>query len=544
MAKIVTVEEMVAIEKEADASGLSYDQMMQNAGRSIAQAIVQRLPAIAGKRVLILAGSGNNGGDGLVVAHHLEQAGAQVSVYLSKPRPQEDGNLARLVGREILIANADDDQRYRVLRNTVGATDILVDALLGTGLELPLRGSALEILAQTQAALQQRPGHPPYVVAVDCPSGLNSDTGEIAEEALTADLTVTLAAAKQGLIRFPGAEKVGELVVGEIGLSEMASDLDDIDLELATAEGVAALLPARPRNSHKGTYGRAVIVGGSITLPGAAVLAGLGAYRVGTGLVTLAVPSAIQSLLAAQLPEATWILLPHEMGLLNVSAVDVLDSEMTGVDALLVGPGLGQDKLTEDFLARLLGVEVAAHRGKLGFVAKESEEETATSGLAPLVVDADALKLLVEVENWPQRLPANTILTPHPGEMAVLTGLDKVELQQDRVGAARQFAGEWGHVVVYKGAFTVVAAPDGRTTVLPFATSALATAGTGDVLAGAIVGLLAQGVEPYKAAVLGGFLHGRAGELAADTLGSEATVIAGDVSDALPQALSELSLNG
>lgn len=544
MAKIVTVEEMVAIEKEADASGLSYDQMMQNAGRSIAQAIVQRLPAIAGKRVLILAGSGNNGGDGLVVAHHLERAGAQVSVYLSKPRPQEDGNLARLVGREILIANADDDQRYRVLRNTVGATDILVDALLGTGLELPLRGSALEILAQTQAALQQRPGHPPYVVAVDCPSGLNSDTGEIAEEALTADLTVTLAAAKQGLIRFPGAEKVGELVVGEIGLSEMASDLDDIDLELATAEGVAALLPARPRNSHKGTYGRAVIVGGSITLPGAAVLAGLGAYRVGTGLVTLAVPSAIQSLLAAQLPEATWILLPHEMGLLNVSAVDVLDSEMTGVDALLVGPGLGQDKLTEDFLARLLGVEVAAHRGKLGFVAKESEEETATSGLAPLVVDADALKLLVEVENWPQRLPANTILTPHPGEMAVLTGLDKVELQQDRVGAARQFAGEWGHVVVYKGAFTVVAAPDGRTTVLPFATSALATAGTGDVLAGAIVGLLAQGVEPYKAAVLGGFLHGRAGELAADTLGSEATVIAGDVSDALPQALSELSLNG
>lgn len=544
MAKIVTVEEMVAIEKEADASGLSYDQMMQNAGRSIAQAIVQRLPAIAGKRVLILAGSGNNGGDGLVVAHHLERAGAQVSVYLSKPRPQEDGNLARLVGREILIANADDDQRYRVLRNTVGATDILVDALLGTGLELPLRGSALEILAQTQAALRQRPGHPPYVVAVDCPSGLNSDTGEIAEEALTADLTVTLAAAKQGLIRFPGAEKVGELVVGEIGLSEMASDLDDIDLELATAEGVAALLPARPRNSHKGTYGRAVIVGGSITLPGAAVLAGLGAYRVGTGLVTLAVPSAIQSLLAAQLPEATWILLPHEMGLLNVSAVDVLDSEMTGVDALLVGPGLGQDKLTEDFLARLLGVEVAAHRGKLGFVAKESEEETATSGLAPLVVDADALKLLVEVENWPQRLPANTILTPHPGEMAVLTGLDKVELQEDRVGAARQFAGEWGHVVVYKGAFTVVAAPDGRTTVLPFATSALATAGTGDVLAGAIVGLLAQGVEPYKAAVLGGFLHGRAGELAADTLGSEATVIAGDVSDALPQALSELSLNG
>lgn len=541
MLKILTVEEMMAIEKKADAGGLTYDQMMQNAGRSIAQEILRRRPAIDGQRVLILAGSGNNGGDGLVVAHHLEQAGAEVSVYLSKPRSDADANLARLTDREILIADAEDDQRFRVLRNAVGAADVLVDALLGTGLKLPLRGSAQEILEKTQTSLRARAGPPPYVVAVDCPSGLDCDTGEIAQEALAADLTVTLAAVKRGLLRFPGAEKVGEVVVGDIGLKETASDLEDIDLDLATAEGVAPWLPPRPRNSHKGTYGRAVIVGGSITLPGAAALAGIGAYRAGAGLVTLAVPSAIQSLLAPQLPEATWLLLPHEMGLLNVSAVEVLNDELAGVDALLVGPGLGQDKLTEDFMARVLGVEVAAHRGKLGFVAKEMEDELAAAGLPPLVVDADALKLLAAVPDWPQRLPTDSVLTPHPGEMAVLTGVDKAELQEDRVESARKYAAEWGHVVVYKGAFTVVAAADGRATVLPFATSALATAGTGDVLAGALVGLLAQGVEPYQAAVLAGFIHGRAGELAAAAMGSEAAVMAGDVGEHLSDAMAELA---
>lgn len=539
MPKILTVEQMQAFEKQADEGGLSYGQMMENAGRSVAEAILNRLPSLAGQRVVILAGSGNNGGDGLVAGHHLSEAGAEVSVYLATARGDDDPHLERLKERDLLIAEAGEDQRHRVLKNSLAGADVVIDALLGTGLRLPLRGGVQEVLASVQSALGARESRP-FVVAVDCPSGLDCDNGDIAQETLAADLTVTLAAAKQGLLRFPGAEKVGELVVGDIGMTEQKTDIGKVELELATAEAVIEWLPRRRRNSHKGTFGTAVVAGGSITLPGAAVLAGWGAYRVGAGLVTLAVPSSVQSLLAPQLPEATWILLPHEMGLLNENAVDVLVKELDGVAALALGPGLGWDDPTEDFLTKLFSLGRSSARGKIGFVAGEAVEGEGSAPLPPLVVDADALKLLVKVEDWPKRLPPAAVLTPHPGELAIMTGEAKEDLQEDRVATAQKYAAEWGHVLVYKGAFTVIAAPDGRTSVLPFATSALATAGTGDVLAGAILGFRAQGLAAYEAAVLGGYVHGRAGEMAAMALGSEAAVVAGDVADCLADAMAEL----
>lgn len=539
MPKILTVEQMQAFEKQADEGGLSYGQMMENAGRSVAEAILNRLPSLAGQRVVILAGSGNNGGDGLVAGHHLSEAGAEVSVYLATARGDDDPHLERLKERGLLIAEAGEDQRHRVLKNSLAGADVVIDALLGTGLRLPLRGGVQEVLASVQSALGARESRP-FVVAVDCPSGLDCDNGDIAQETLAADLTVTLAAAKQGLLRFPGAEKVGELVVGDIGMTEQKTDIGKVELELATAEAVIEWLPRRRRNSHKGTFGTAVVAGGSITLPGAAVLAGWGAYRVGAGLVTLAVPSSVQSLLAPQLPEATWILLPHEMGLLNENAVDVLVKELDGVAALALGPGLGWDDPTEDFLTKLFSLGRSSARGKIGFVAGEAVEGEGSAPLPPLVVDADALKLLVKVEDWPKRLPPAAVLTPHPGELAIMTGEAKEDLQEDRVATAQKYAAEWGHVLVYKGAFTVIAAPDGRTSVLPFATSALATAGTGDVLAGAILGFRAQGLAAYEAAVLGGYVHGRAGEMAAKALGSEAAVVAGDVADCLADAMAEL----
>lgn len=542
MAKIVSVQQMRTIEEAVDESGHTYDDMMALAGQAVADEIAKRMVPLEGRRVVILAGSGNNGGDGLVAGHHLAEAGAQVSVYLSKSRPEDDPNLSRLKERGILVAEADQDQRWRVLGNMLSTADVVVDAVLGTGLSLPLRGAAKELLERAKKALESRERQP-FVVAVDCPSGLDCDSGEVAPEALRADLTVTLAAAKPGLLKFPGAEQVGEIVVGDIGVPDRQPELDEADLELATPEMVRAWLPERPRNSHKGTYGRAVVVGGSVTLPGAAALAGEGAYRVGAGLVTLAVPSSVQGLLAPQLAEATWILLPHEIGLLNEDAVEVLMEGLEGVDAVLIGPGLGQDKPTRRFMGRLLGLEVTANRGKLGFVAKEEEASPSEVGLPPAVLDADALKLLKDIPEWNERLPAGSILTPHPGEMAILSGEDKDEIQNRRVDVAREFAKSWGHVLVLKGAFTVVAGPEGRTVVLPFATSALATAGTGDVLAGAILGLRAQGVAPFEAAVLGCYLHGRAGEIAAFGLGSEAAVVAGDVADALAEAIHDLGGN-
>jgi len=539
LAKIVTVEQMRTIEQAADASGLTYDQMMENAGRAVAEAILHRWPDLSGRQVLILIGSGNNGGDGLVVGHYLSEAGANVSAYLTHSRSEEDINLARLAKQAAEITTVEQDQRWRVLQKMVGRAYLIVDAVLGTGFRLPLKGVARDVLRTVKKALTNRERRP-MVVAVDCPSGLDCDSGQLAKEALDCDLTVTLAAVKPGLINFPGAEAVGKLVVADIGIPDDQKEIARINLELATRETVRSWLPDRPKDAHKGTFGRALIVAGSINFPGAAVLAGLGAYRVGAGLVTLAVPAPIQQMLVPQLPEATWVILPHELGVIAEGAAAVLEEELEQTQAMLLGPGFGQDPSTEAFLQELLGAEAGLARGQIGFIHSRDRKEVQTSNLPPCVVDADGLKLIKRISCWPDLLPENSVLTPHPGEMAVLTERPKSDIQADRVAAAMSWAKTWGHVVVLKGAFTVVASPDGRTTVIPFATPALARAGTGDVLAGAIVGFRAQGLKAYESAVMGAFLHGRAGELAAEMVGSDASVLAGDVADALSEAMEEL----
>lgn len=539
MTKIVSVAAMRDIEKAADAGGLSYERMMENAGKQVARAILDRVPDMEGKRVVILAGRGNNGGDGLVAGRHLAEAGAQVSAYLVQPREESDPHVSALRDRGLLIAEAGQDQRSRVLTNMLKAADIVIDSIFGTGLRLPLREPAKAVLEKARKDMQRRDALP-LIVAVDCPSGLDCDTGEVDEAALWCALTVTMAAAKTGMFRFPGAERVGELVVGDIGIPKSLRELKAVDLELATYDAVRPLMPARPKDSHKGTYGRAMVVGGSINLPGAAVLAGQAAYRSGAGLVTLAVPSSIQALLAPQLPEATWVLLPHEMGSVTEAAVDVLANEMEATQALVVGPGMSREDAAQRFVGRLLGLEAGSHRGKIGFLPNDDGGNGAHVKLPPCVIDADGLYHLSAFDEWWKKLPGETVLTPHPGEMARLTGESKDKLQSDRMGVAQAWAEKWGHIVVLKGAFTVVAAPDGRAAVLPFATSALATAGTGDVLAGLIGGFRAQGVPGYEAAVLGGFVHGRAGEVAAELLGSEASVLAGDVISAIPDALESV----
>jgi NAD(P)H-hydrate epimerase len=544
MTKIVTVEEMRAIEAAADKAGVTYALMMEAAGSAVARAVLERLENPADHKVVVLCGPGNNGGDGLVAAHHLAEAGAQVSIYFSKMPDEADPNLKRVRERGLLVVDAENDQRWRVLKNLMGGVTVLIDAVFGTGVRLPLQGKPADMLKQVVRALADREAPPPLRVAVDCPSGLDCDTGELDEAALPADLTVTLAAAKRGQFVFPAAEAVGELIVADIGVSPSLPELAEVRLTLGTREAVRALLPPRPRDAHKGTFGRALVVAGSVNYTGAAYLAGAAAYRVGAGLVTLAVPTPLHPILAALLPEATWLMLPHEMGVIAGAAAEVLAQELSRCQALLIGPGFGTEKETGDFLRRLLRVEVTAHRGAMGFVTSagsdKPEPSSEAGALPPMVVDADGLRLLAQLVGWPQRLPRETVLTPHPGEMAALTALDKEAIQSDRVGVARKHAAEWGHVVVLKGAFTVVAAPDGRATVQPFATPALARAGTGDVLAGAIVGLLAQGLAPYDAAVAGAFLHGLAGILAAQALGHTASVTAGDVLEGLIEAIASV----
>jgi hydroxyethylthiazole kinase-like uncharacterized protein yjeF len=354
---------------------------------------------------------------------------------------------------------------------------------------------------------------------------------------------VTMAAVKQGLLRLPAYGLAGELRLVDIGPLDELKSWQAIQNEVPDQEHVISILPERGLDAHKGTFGTAVIAAGSLNYTGAALLAGKAAYRVGAGLVTLAVPAPLHSALAGHFPEATWVLLPHEMGVIASAAADVLTKNLERATALLVGPGLGLEDTTKDFVLNLLkGAKAKPTNRRIGFVQGEgkAEEEKSEKGLPPLVFDADGLKLLAKLPDWAKLLPAPAILTPHPGEMSALTGLSVEDIQNDRLAVAKKFATEWGHVVVLKGAFTVIAAPDGRTSTIAVATPALARAGTGDVLSGLIAGLRAQGVDAYNAAVAGAWIHAQAGLAAADDLGSEAAILAGDVLESVSYVLAEL----
>lgn len=536
MIKVFSVSEMVAAEKASDAAGNSYDEMMEKAGEAVAQAIIERYP-VQDRRVTILVGPGNNGGDGLVAGRYLAEAGADVAFYLFKPRdPEEDINLAKVQEMTLSILLAEYDQRYRVLRHRLLITDILIDALLGTGVSRPIGGNLAKLMRQIRAVLNDRarlvasePGTRlvsvgqvtgkaskslPTVVAVDCPSGLNCDSGVLDTLAMEADLTVTFAGPKRGHFRFPGAAACGELVVADIDISVDLPEVAAVKTELATADMARELLPRRTLEGHKGTFGWVLIAAGSHRYWGAAALAGKGAYRTGAGLVAIALPRAIRSALASQLPEATYPLISEE-NVLGRQAAKLLKAEMKVYKALLVGPGLYE---ANDFLDALLAPENI-------------------TDLPPMIIDADGLNILAEWADWPERLPVNTILTPHPGEMARLMKVPIAEVQRaDRVELAREKAIQWNCIVLLKGAYTVIAAPDGHCTILPFADPVMATAGSGDVLAGIIVALLGQGLAPYEAAILGGYLHAAAGQSA----GIDAGLLAGEIADAIPTVREQL----
>lgn len=551
--KVVTVDEMQRIESASDAAGHSYSAMMEQAGRSVARAIGERRD-VRDKQVVVLVGPGNNGGDGLVAARHLNQAGAQVTCFLYKDRsPAEDENFRLILEGDVRAVLADEDEEWQRLRSLVRRADIVVDALLGTGTRLPLRGDLADMLDVVSAIVADRRGPQTdslqsllprsishrdtvCVVGVDGPTGLEYDTGELDEMAVPADLTVTFAYPKIGHFRPPGAAALGELVVADIGIDPSLAE--DVALEVVTHDMVRDWLPHRPADAHKGTFGRAMIAAGSVNYTGAAYLAGASATRAGAGLVTVALPSPLHSAIAAQLTEATYVLLPHAMGVLSGDAASVLLKELDGYDVLLIGPGLGREEETVAFVEKLLGGSEKG--GGVGFLSpggRASHRE-----LPPLVIDADGLNILAEIADGPGRVPPGSILTPHPGEMARLIGGSIVDVQDDRLGVAQSWAAEWDQVVVLKGAYTVVAAPDGRAAIEPFANPGLATAGTGDVLAGAITALRAQGLGAFEAAAGGAYLHGLAGELARENIGA-AGMVAGDVLAHLPAALRRIGLS-
>lgn len=538
--KVFSIAEMVAAERAAAAAGHLYAAMMEIAGRRVAEAVQERFD-VAGRPVLVLVGPGNNGGDGLVAGRYLAEAGAQVSFYLAKPRDENtDENLARVQALGLEVVVADDDRRARALLHRLRSCDFLVDALLGTGVSRPVTGLLATLLEQAQAVVAERRQQAqapaglvsiatlppaddsatpddgrPVVVAVDCPSGMNADSGELDPRAIPAHLTVTFAGPKRGHFRFPGAAACGELVVADIAIDPQLAEVSRIPVNLATPDEMRRLLPERPAAGHKGTFGTALIAAGSIRYWGAPALAARGAFRVGAGLVTLAVPQRLRPALAGQFPEATYPPVT-DTDQLGVSTANLLLAALKSYQALLVGPGLGE---AGSFLNALLD---------------GLRQPDGAAASPPLVVDADGLNLLADMPGWSDRLPKPAILTPHPGEMARLAGRPlSAILTEDRVELAREKAVEWGHVVVLKGAYTVIAGPDGEATILPFANPILAVGGSGDVLAGIIAGLLAQRMAAYSAAVLGSYLHGAAGQLASGYWG-DGGLLAGELADWVP----------
>lgn len=514
--KLVTTSQMRAIEKEADSKGVSYAQMMSNAGRGLAEVTHALGQANGWDGITGIVGSGNNGGDTLVALTWLAEAGWHSHAYLVN-RNATDDDLVRAyldAGGEVKLSA--EDKGLVSLRTFLEDSDLLLDGLLGTGIKLPLRKEAALVLQGVSSILSDLE-LAPFIIAVDCPSGVDCDSGACADETLPADLTITMAAVKQGLLKLPAFEYVGELECVEIGLPANLDSWNALHVDVADADMVSAWLPERSSASHKGTFGTAFVVAGSTSYTGAALLAGSAAYRMGAGLVTMAVPEPLYTALAGHIPEATWVTLAHESGFISEHAVDAVLKNVARATAMLMGPGLGNHPSSKTFIETLL-----------------------PSIKIPSVFDADALRHLAQISEWYKKLFALAVLTPHPGEMSALTGLSREEIQADRQIIAEKFAREWGHVVVLKGAFTVIASPDGRTSIIPVATPALARAGTGDVLAGLIVGLRAQGMDAYESAVAGAYIHAQAGLRAAEDFGTTASVLARDVLAAVSEIIAEL----
>jgi NAD(P)H-hydrate epimerase len=501
----VTAEAMRGLDRHTiEKLGIPGELLMECAGRLVAALAEAELAP--GRRALVLCGPGNNGGDGLVAARHLHLRGVPAAVVFVGDPARVRGDAARNLERAERAGVPFAGARWRAEPG-----DLLVDALFGTGLARALEGEAASAVRKVLAA---RPGC--RVLAVDLPSGLDADSGQPTGPCVQADLTVTLGLPKLGLAQEPGRSLAGRVLVGRIGIADEAPGVA-IHGSLLTRRGAGALLPARPAEGHKGRFGHVLVAAGSRGKAGAAALAGLGAARVGAGLVTVACPEGVNAILQARSSEAMTAPLPESPeGELAAEAAEPLLALARERDVLAVGPGLGRGAGPRELVRRLVP----------------------RAGV-PLVLDADALFAFRGEVDALRRRGAPAVLTPHPGEAAALLGGEPATLNRDRVGAALRLAEASGAVAVLKGAATVVAEPGGRVRVNPTGGPVLAAGGSGDVLTGVIAGLLAQGLEPFDAACVGCFLHGAAGDRLAREVGA-AGVLASELAGALPGAAEAL----
>jgi hydroxyethylthiazole kinase-like uncharacterized protein yjeF len=518
---LLTADEMRAADARTTTEyGVPVDDLMERAGRGLVEAMEERYGDLFGFRVLVACGRGHNGGDGLVAARLLLERGATVHTVVLASRESLDGvvleNVKRLEASGGAIEFALEAAAVRGLLGEESA-DYAVDALLGTGsrpgLSAPYEAAVRGLLALQEGGTR--------VVAADLPTGLDADTGMAGEPCVDADCTVTFGYPKRGHALFPGRVRCGEIVVTDIGIPPQVAEAEGFRVEWMTPARAAALVPRRGPTAHKGSVGKGVVIGGSRGLTGAVAMCAEASLSAGLGMVYAATPASLHDVFENKLQEPiTWSFPDGESGAHTAASADAILARLAGLQAAAIGPGLGRS----DGAAELARTFLAACP-------------------LPAVVDADALTALAAGGDWWKRHPGPRVLTPHLGEMSRLTGETASALEARRVDVAREWSAKWGVVLVLKGAPTVTAAPDGRAAVNATGNPGMASAGMGDVLTGAILGFLAQGLDTYDAARLGVFVHGLAADRVADRIGIE-IVKASEVEAELRPALAQLLEEG
>ena len=515
MTKIISGTQMQELDRRTISEAhIPAKVLMERAGSGLVTCLEQVYGSARGKRIVILCGKGNNGGDGFVAARLLHRRRAQVQVLMMSPASELSRDAAVMYRQFVRTAGKSAVHLYSSkshVRSLLRESDLIMDALLGTGLSTDVTGRYADAIDSINEA-----GRP--VVAADLPSGLHADTGAILGRAVRASLTVTFGLPKLGLYQNHGVDLAGSVGLVDIGIPPAYIEAVTSHVTLMTPASVRAVLPTRRPASHKGTFGHAGIIAGSVGKTGAAAMAAKAALRIGAGLVTVAVPAGVNDVLESKLLEAMTIPMPDTKArTLSRSALDRLKAFITSRTAVAIGPGLSTHPETVELVQALL---------------KDLDR--------PTVLDADALNALAGRASVLTACKTPPILTPHPGEMARLeANATPQSINANRIDTAVRFARERGTFVVLKGARTVVAKPDGAAAICPTGNPGMATAGTGDVLTGMIVGLLAQGLAPWEAACAGTYLHGCAGDLAAADKG-QVGLIAGDVIEQIPYALKTL----
>jgi NAD(P)H-hydrate epimerase len=552
--KVVTAKEMRGIDRETiEGYGIPGVVLMERAGLAVASKIKE---VIGRRRVIVVSGSGNNGGDGLVVARHLHNEGWDVKVFLTVRAEDLKGN-ALLQYKSAVKFGVDLRLIKELLTghsSLITHHSIIVDAILGTGLSKKVTGTLAEVIRLLNTSNMP-------IISVDIPSGISSDNGQVMGEAVNADYTVTFGLPKRGHLLHPGAMHTGRLFVENIGFPDRLLKSDRLHLELLEKNDVAILIPERQRYSHKGTYGHVLIVAGSKGKTGAALMAAKACLRSGTGLVTIGIPESLADTFQSRVTEEMTLFLPDKGdGILSEKASKTILAFLNEkADLLAIGPGIGVSIETEKLMKTLI-----------------------KNSLKPILIDADGINSLKGEKEIFSRAKAPIILTPHPGEMARL--LQKAEnrsqklspppipplpdvwqagprggrvreevkaslseliahIEQDRINIAVSFAKETGTYLVFKGIPTIIATPDGKAFINSTGNPGMATAGAGDVLTGMISGFLGQGITPIQASILGVFIHGIAGDIAAYEKG-QYSMIAGDIIDNIPAAFYSLRSNG